>query len=81
MAINFFGWAFLYGWGTANKIIDYVTRAKKKSLLLKVDFEKAYDSVSWKFLNYMMFVLVLGIYESFGVSISYVSVNEWQPNK
>lgn len=30
-----------------NEIIDLVKRRKDKCLLLKVDFEKAYDSMSW----------------------------------
>jgi hypothetical protein len=39
---------------TINEVVDYAKRAKKKCLILKVDFEKAYDSVNWKFLEYML---------------------------
>jgi hypothetical protein len=38
-----------------NKIIDLAIESRKKCLILKVDFEKAYDSVSWSFLDYMIF--------------------------
>ncbi|GKV22579.1 hypothetical protein SLEP1_g32439 [Rubroshorea leprosula] len=38
----------------ANEILDKVKRKKKKGFLFKVDFEKAYDKVSWEFIDYMM---------------------------
>lgn len=38
----------------ANEIVDYAPRTKKESLLFKVDFDKAFDRVSWDFLRYMM---------------------------
>ncbi|KAJ9553128.1 hypothetical protein OSB04_017173 [Centaurea solstitialis] len=34
----------------ANEVIDFVRNEKKKGLIFKVDFEKAYDSVDWDFL-------------------------------
>jgi len=37
-----------------NELVDYAKRAKKECLIFKVDFEKAYDSVDWGFLVYMM---------------------------
>jgi exonuclease III len=37
-----------------NEIVDYAKRSNKECLILKVDFEKAYDSVSWDFLDYML---------------------------
>lgn len=37
-----------------NEVVDEANRKKKKCLILKVDFEKANDSVNWNFLNYMM---------------------------
>jgi hypothetical protein len=37
-----------------NEIIDLATRRKDTCLLFKVDFEKAYDTVSWRFLERMM---------------------------
>ncbi|MCI15543.1 transposon TX1 putative protein, partial [Trifolium medium] len=33
-----------------NEVVDFVKRARKKCLIFKVDFEKAYDSVNWNFL-------------------------------
>ncbi|XP_058774821.1 uncharacterized protein LOC131649093 [Vicia villosa] len=37
-----------------NEIVDKARRKKKELLMFKVDFEKAYDSVEWSFLDYMM---------------------------
>jgi hypothetical protein len=38
----------------ANELIDLANRRKDKCLLFKVDFERAYDTVNWNFLDYMM---------------------------
>lgn len=38
----------------ANEVVDKTTRRKNECLVLKVYYEKAYDSVSWQFLFYMM---------------------------
>lgn len=35
----------------ANVVIDEAKRKKKEVVFFKVDFEKAYDSVSWSFLD------------------------------
>jgi hypothetical protein len=37
-----------------NEIVDWAKKAKKECLIFKVDFEKAYDSVDWGFLEYML---------------------------
>jgi hypothetical protein len=37
-----------------NELIDLAKRRKDKCLLFKVDFERAYDTVNWNFLDYMM---------------------------
>jgi hypothetical protein len=37
-----------------NEVVDWVRKTKKKCLIFKVDFEKAYDSVSWSYLDYML---------------------------
>jgi len=37
-----------------NEIIDVARKTKKECLIIKVDFEKAHDYVSWRFLDYMM---------------------------
>lgn len=34
-------------------------KSKKKSCILKIDFERAYDYVSWGFLDYMMRIVGL----------------------
>ena len=38
----------------ANEVIDEAKRSHKSCLVFKVDYEKAYDSVSWNFLLYML---------------------------
>jgi len=37
-----------------NELVDYAKKTKKQCLIFKVYFEKAYDSVDWVFLEYMM---------------------------
>jgi hypothetical protein len=37
-----------------NEVIDYAKKVGKSCMILKVDFEKAYDSVDWDFLDYML---------------------------
>jgi len=37
-----------------NEVIDAARKGKRECLIFKVDFEKACDSVSWSFVNYMM---------------------------
>ncbi|MCH99969.1 LINE-1 reverse transcriptase like, partial [Trifolium medium] len=37
-----------------NEVIDYAKKSGKDCLILKVDFEKAYDSVDWGFLDYLL---------------------------
>ncbi|WJX38360.1 hypothetical protein P8452_26031 [Trifolium repens] len=39
---------------TVSEVVDLAKRAKRKCLIFKVDFEKAYDSVNWNFLEYML---------------------------
>ena len=40
-----------------NEVLDDLKRRKKSGVIVKLDFEKAYDSVSWEFLFYMMRIL------------------------
>jgi hypothetical protein len=37
-----------------NELLDLAKRRKDQCLFFKVDFERAYDTVNWNFLNYMM---------------------------
>ena len=41
----------------ATEVVNFMKRGKKSGVLFNVDFEKAYDSVDWKFLYYMMGIL------------------------
>ncbi|XP_071718424.1 uncharacterized protein [Rutidosis leptorrhynchoides] len=43
-----------------NEIIDWCNKKKKKAMLFKVDFEKAFDSISWDFLVTMLSNLGFG---------------------
>lgn len=38
----------------ANEVVDWWKKHKKRGLILKLDFEKAYDSVNWNFLWSML---------------------------
>jgi len=38
----------------ANEMVDFLRKNKLKGVIVKVDFEKAYDSMDWDFLMYMM---------------------------
>lgn len=38
----------------ANEVVDEAKRKKKETMLFKVDFEKAYDSVQWDYLDFVM---------------------------
>jgi hypothetical protein len=37
-----------------NEVIDFAKKSGKEFLVLKVDFEKAYDSADWGFLEFML---------------------------
>lgn len=37
-----------------NEVVDWANKSNQEVLILKVDFEKAYDSVDWSFLEYML---------------------------
>lgn len=37
-----------------NEVVDYAKKRRKECLNFKVNFEKAYNSVSWSFLGYML---------------------------
>ena len=38
----------------ANEVVEEARRGQKPCIVFKVDYEKAYDSVSWDFLIYML---------------------------
>ncbi|KAJ9543812.1 hypothetical protein OSB04_023519 [Centaurea solstitialis] len=44
------GRSILDGVLVANETVSYIKGSKRKALIFKVDFEKAYDSVNWNFL-------------------------------
>lgn len=45
---------------TANKIVNWLKKKQKEGALFKVDFSKAYDSIRWSFLDYMLKQLGFG---------------------
>lgn len=48
------GWYLLHRAIIANEMVDKAKRKRKECLLFRVDFEKAYDFVCWKFLYYLL---------------------------
>ncbi|GKV45602.1 hypothetical protein SLEP1_g52666 [Rubroshorea leprosula] len=48
------GWQLMDGVVIANEVIDEVKKKKKDAFLFKIDFEKAYDKVSRRFLEFML---------------------------
>jgi len=44
----------LHGILILNEVVEEAMRSKKPAMIFKVDFEKAYDFVSWSFLDYML---------------------------
>jgi len=38
----------------ANEVLEEVKRKNRSCIFFKVDYEKVYDSVSWKFIYYML---------------------------
>lgn len=38
----------------ATELVDEAKKLKKKGVMFKVNFEKAYDSVSWEYLEFVM---------------------------
>lgn len=39
-----------------NEVVDLAKRSKRPCFILKEDFEKIYNSVSWYFLDYMLII-------------------------
>lgn len=37
-----------------NELVEWYKKRRKKMMVLKIDFEKAYDSIDWDFLDRMM---------------------------
>lgn len=52
------GRQILDGVVVVNEIIDLGKRQKNECLMLKVEFEKAYDNVNWNFLRYMLSITI-----------------------
>lgn len=44
----------------ANEVVDEVKRKKKGCFVLKADFEKVYNNVSWEFFDYMLLRMEFG---------------------
>lgn len=48
------GRSILDGILIANEIVDWWKKTKRRGIILKLDFEKAYDSINWSFLPSVM---------------------------
>lgn len=44
----------------ADECIDSYNKRMKKGILCKIDFQKAYDNVSWEFLDYTLMRMGFG---------------------
>jgi len=44
------GWRLLVGVLVANEVLEEMKRKKKSCVFFKVDYEKAYNSISWEFI-------------------------------
>lgn len=44
----------LYEVLVVNEVLDYAKRFEKSCMMVKLDFEKAHDCVSWNFLRYLL---------------------------
>ncbi|GAU45140.1 hypothetical protein TSUD_131390 [Trifolium subterraneum] len=60
-----------------NEVVDLARRFGKECLIFKVDFEKAYDSVEWVFLEYMLKRTIKAILRGFELASS-LRVNFWK---
>jgi len=45
----------------ANEVVDETRKLKKELMLFKVDFEKAYDSVDWEYLDVVMYKMAFPV--------------------
>lgn len=44
----------------ANEMVQWAKKNKKEVVLLKLDFQKAYDSISWSFIDHMLVLMGFG---------------------
>lgn len=56
----FLGRKMLEGVLVSNEVVDYAKKELCDCLLFKMDFEKAYDKVSWNFLPYLFRMMGFG---------------------
>ena len=59
----------------ANEVIDLWQKRKEKGLICKLDIEKAYDSINWKFLLKVCKIWVLGLSGWGGCGATYPRLN------
>jgi hypothetical protein len=75
-------WQILDGILIANEVVDEARKLKKKLMLFKVDFKKAYDSVDWGYLDTVMKCMSFSVLwwkwirECVGAATTSVLVNE-----
>ena len=44
-----------------SEVIAWATKAKRKLMVFKLDFEKAFDTISWQFLDEVMAQMNFGV--------------------
>ena len=55
-----------------NELISWEKKVKKKMLVFKVDFDKAFDSLNWTFLDNVFVQMGLELREEDGLKVSYI---------
>ena len=58
-----------------NEIISWCKRRRKRIMIFKVDFEKAFNSASWAFLDKMMFLWGFLINGAVGSGLAYLRLD------
>ncbi|GJX10357.1 RNA-directed DNA polymerase, eukaryota, reverse transcriptase zinc-binding domain protein [Tanacetum coccineum] len=70
-----------------NEVMSWCKKKKKQTLLFKVDFEKAYDSVRWDFLDDVLGSLGFGVNGENGINVVIhvfekgLSLSNWLSNR
>lgn len=58
----------------ANECIDSRSKEGKAGVICKIDMEKAYDHVNWKFLDRILQKMRFGVMEELDESLYFISI-------